>query len=492
MTIDTHSNTGKGDRPLTREDVERLLTQAGNSEKLNLSNRNLFKADLSGLNLRGANLRGANLRGANLRGANLRGANLRGANPRGANPNRPDLREAKLGGVYLDEANLRRANPNRPDLREANLSYANLSYADLHGANLSYAKLSGANLHQAELSGANLSYAKLSGANLHQAELREANLSYANLSYADLSGANLRYAKLSYADLSYADLSYADLSYAGLSEANLHGAELSEANLLLADLHQAEVDISISELISRGAIIENPASYTGSFRFRIIEDPLTASNLSLTLSALSELHTKFWLTAQGRFEDLINFTTTHNPDLARETALIIGKLSHNSPAEIDLKLDASPKGVAEALEKMLDTLYQAKSRKKKLDLENQKLAEEITRQQKLLESELADKDQDRRIKEQNALLELQERQFKLRQEIIQAQLKVMNEALDTAKKMVEILYPDADAASRGVYAQTYVKNILELNEVTGLEALFQLPAPKTGSSNPPNPPSKEE
>jgi uncharacterized protein YjbI with pentapeptide repeats len=59
------------DKPLTREDVERLLQEAGSSAKLVLQGRNLEGIDLSGLDLSNASFYGADLSGANLSNANL-------------------------------------------------------------------------------------------------------------------------------------------------------------------------------------------------------------------------------------------------------------------------------------------------------------------------------------------------------------------------------------------------------------------------------------
>ena len=62
--------------PLTREDVEGLLEEAGSPERLDLSGQNLAGADLRGINLTGANLHGADLHGANLSRADLTGARV--------------------------------------------------------------------------------------------------------------------------------------------------------------------------------------------------------------------------------------------------------------------------------------------------------------------------------------------------------------------------------------------------------------------------------
>lgn len=87
------------DKPLTREDVVRLLQQAGGSGTLDLGNRNLRGIDLSGLDLRIANLEGTNLSRADLNHADLRGVNLSKAHLFGADLREADLSEANLRGV---------------------------------------------------------------------------------------------------------------------------------------------------------------------------------------------------------------------------------------------------------------------------------------------------------------------------------------------------------------------------------------------------------
>jgi len=88
----------KEDTPLTREEVVRLLQQAGRFGKLDLSGRNLEETDLSGLDLRNAKLSGANLSYAKLTGLDLRFANLLRANLSGA-----DLSGVKVTQKQLKE-----------------------------------------------------------------------------------------------------------------------------------------------------------------------------------------------------------------------------------------------------------------------------------------------------------------------------------------------------------------------------------------------------
>src|SRR3989442_1563412 len=84
MNINIHSKVEKEDKPLTRADVERFLHEAGSSDKLNLSGRNLEKINLAHFSLWGADLRDADLTNADLRDADLSGADLSGADLSGA------------------------------------------------------------------------------------------------------------------------------------------------------------------------------------------------------------------------------------------------------------------------------------------------------------------------------------------------------------------------------------------------------------------------
>src|SRR6266851_4419432 len=110
------------DKPLTREDVERLLQETGSSTKLVLNGCNLGGIDLSGLDLSSSSLYGADLSGANLSGANLSQAKLDFANLSGAN-----LSSASLDGVNLSGADLSGADLDGVDLGQANLGQADLS-----------------------------------------------------------------------------------------------------------------------------------------------------------------------------------------------------------------------------------------------------------------------------------------------------------------------------------------------------------------------------
>lgn len=149
------------EKPLTREDVVKLIEEHGGPEGLDLSGRNLDGIDLSKLNLAGIDLHSATLTNANfgatiLAGANLVMANLIAANFVGANLFSVKMQQADLFEANLQEAHLHRANLQQADLRDASLEGATLHEANLQGANLRNAKLQGAYLSNTKLCKAKL------------------------------------------------------------------------------------------------------------------------------------------------------------------------------------------------------------------------------------------------------------------------------------------------------------------------------------------------
>src|SRR5579883_3285795 len=134
------------DKPLDRENLERLLREAGSSTSpvldggdlsgANLSRIKLDFAKLSGANLSGADLSSANLSQVDLSGADLSGANLTDAYLVRANLHNADLREAILIGTYLDGADLRGANLVGVDLEQADLSGVDLRQANMGAVEL--------------------------------------------------------------------------------------------------------------------------------------------------------------------------------------------------------------------------------------------------------------------------------------------------------------------------------------------------------------------
>lgn len=186
------------EKPLTREDVLRLIQEnGGTAKKLHLSGK-VFEEniDLRGFDLREVILENAvfkfklrepstqedpglaeheSLRemGAHFEEANLSGADLRGARLQEAHFEKASLTHSNLEEAFLSNAHLERANLMYADFKGAKLGGAHLRQADL-----SFADFAGANLGAAQLSGATLAETNLDGTFLYLADLTSTYLSY--------------------------------------------------------------------------------------------------------------------------------------------------------------------------------------------------------------------------------------------------------------------------------------------------------------------------
>ena len=216
---------------------------------------------------------------------------------------------------------------------------------------------------------------------------------------------------------------------------------------------------------------------------RIMEEPLTAQNLTLILSALTELYTKCWLIQQDRLADLIEYAETHDPRFTQEAGLLIHKLTHNSPAEI--KFDIGIREIAEAIGIGIDGMIQAPLRREEAKINNQ--ARVLDNQIKQMESqdEHAAKEQDRQLELRQAALDQQEKglllearrleleakRLALLEQHLEIEKKRVEYALELATKMSSTLKPNADQQTKEVFARTLLPNLLQLGSSTGLTGL---------------------
>ena len=432
--VQGRAKTDLEDKPLTREDVEQLLQEAGSSDKLDLSARNLRGINLAGFDLVRVYLTKANLNGADLRGIFLRGANLSGANLSGANLSGANLSGAALSGSII---------------RRVELSGADLS-TDLRGAELSGADLS------TDLRGANLSGANLSGAFLIRADLRGANLSGANLNHANLTEADL-------------------------TEADLRGAIALGANFREAILSQEQKEqLRDSGALGIYELTVEPRETPSTFRIRIIEESLTSYDLATILSALTELSTKFWLIIQGRFAHLIEYTQTHDVRFAEEADLVVTKFTYNSPAEINFSLAQlpDPEKLANAIVTVIDGIGQRKERLEKIKLDIQGKAQQIEQVKQKAEQD----NQVAALEREKQALENEKQRLVLLEQQLDLQKKAIDYALEIAEKTVDLLYPTADSATKAMMRQTLLPNILQLENIKGMVLALPLPQNDIGQS----------
>jgi hypothetical protein len=207
-------------------------------------------------------------------------------------------------------------------------------------------------------------------------------------------------------------------------------------------------------------------------RIRITDEPLTAHNLTTILSALTELSTKYWLIAKGRFADLIEYTQTRNVRFAEEAHTVIARISYNSPFNMDLRVDMSAPSIAEAIVTTIDGIAQTRLRLEKAQLENLAKAQEIEQA-----SQKADQEQQMAlIEQQKQELEVERQRLELLEKRLEVQKKGIEYALEIASKVVDILHADADPATRAMEIQALLPNLIQLQSGVGLElALPALP-----------------
>jgi uncharacterized protein YjbI with pentapeptide repeats len=280
-----------------------------------------------------------------------------------------------------------------------------------------------------------------------------------NLSSQNMVGIDLAKFKLT-----GADLSGADLSGAGLRGTNLSGAIMSE--------------FEREQLRNRGILdLDDPyaetTSSTSTLRIRIIEEPLTPYNLTTIISALTELSTKYWLIAKGRFAELIEYTQTHNVRFAEEAGLVITSVTYNSPLDITLgSPNFDSKNIADAVITTIDDITQRKAKLEKAELENQAKAQEI----KLVQQKAEQVQQMAALEREKQALEREKQRLALLQQQLDLQKKGIEYALKIAKKTVDLLHPNADDATKSMIIQAILPNILQLQNGKGL--VLALPVPK--------------
>lgn len=190
----------------------------------------------------------------------------------------------------------------------------------------------------------------------------------------------------------------------------------------------------LSRVLGNDFYLSSNVKTDGTLEVRIVQRLLTAHDFTTIFSVLTEFYTQFWLIQQGRFDDLTRFAQTQDSRFVEEANLIITGLSYNSPALITFltapgTITSAVTGAvtfAVALQKVVDAIAQARkklktteaeSEKEKLDLEKEKL----------------------KVKEM-------QRDF----------------ALETATKLFDVLYPDADQQTRTTVMSTMVPTLSQL------------------------------
>jgi len=226
---------------------------------------------------------------------------------------------------------------------------------------------------------------------------------------------------------------------------------------------------------------------TVAIRIRIDADPLSVTDFSTFLSALSDLHARCWLLQNGRFADVADYAAGRHPRILREANLTIRRMSMNSPLNFDINLN--PKTLAESITVGIDSMSQAGARKRAAEIEVEKRELEVADEaaKRVQELEIARRDADLRqaaerqrlqIETDQAELARREREVGLaekllaldtrrieaetarlraQQELMKAQLELADQATATAERLVGILR----GGSVGPEALPFLTKLLE-------------------------------
>ncbi len=237
---------------------------------------------------------------------------------------------------------------------------------------------------------------------------------------------------------------------------------------LIAALPPKQRQALLLSLREEGIFASLTQDIFSNLHIRIVEDPLTAQNLITIISSLTELSTKYWLIAKGRFADLIEYTQTHNARFAEDANVIVTQVTYNSPFNMDWKIDLSAPSVAEALVKTIDGVSQRHSRLEQVMLENQVKAQEI----KHAEQQAYDKQQMAVLEREKQRLEIEQHRLEILEKQLEIQKKGIEYALEIAEKMVDLLHPGADPATRAMEIQVLLPNLVQLQNGKGLELVL--------------------
>jgi len=202
---------------------------------------------------------------------------------------------------------------------------------------------------------------------------------------------------------------------------------------------------------------------------RIVEEPLTAQNVALILTTLTELATELWLIGKRRFADLAEYTQTHDVRFTNEAGITIAWIYYNSPLEIGLQLAQIVPGLADAIMTIINGIAQIMLKREKLKLENQAASQQIEEARQNAEDKHKMEELNRKMIE----IEVQQRQWEM-----YTKMGIVSE-LETG---ITILLPSEGVEIKSMSKQLMLPTVLQLSNTKGLE--LALPTPKTEEGSP--------
>jgi hypothetical protein len=205
-----------------------------------------------------------------------------------------------------------------------------------------------------------------------------------------------------------------------------------------------------------------------------VDEPLTVRNLSIIFSSLNILYTKCALIAKGHLDDLIEYTQTRTDRFALETNFLIADITHNSPFNFEVKLGPEP--IAKAMQLAIDSVSLAGTRKKgqELDLQAKELDMKLKEQEARSKVDNDELSRQRELQEieferQKQLFELEKQKLELEKQRFEFHVMRINHALEAAERMVDLLHPGTDEATKAMIVQTLLPDLLQLGTSRGLQ-----------------------
>lgn len=189
----------------------------------------------------------------------------------------------------------------------------------------------------------------------------------------------------------------------------------------------------LCQLLGNAYYLSSKVLHNGTLQVRIVQRLPSPQDFSTIFSALTRLHTQFWLIQRRNIDDLNKFAETEDRSYVEKANLIIENLSTKSPALITLLTDpgtvttivASGVTLALALNKVIDSMTQAWTKIVDVRIETQKK-----------EAELRNK-------------EAEERR------------KLIEEAVAAMTKIIDELAPGADQKTRAMMMQAILPKYVE-------------------------------
>jgi hypothetical protein len=260
---------------------------------------------------------------------------------------------------------------------------------------------------------------------------------------------------------------------------NLHDSSIAQISNMLRHLAASTQTVEqVIGQIGKGLADKNHST----LRIVILEEPLTAQTLSTIIAAITDLHTRCWFIQQNRLSDLMDYAQTRDPRYLKEANLQIGILAHNSPAIIDVIVNAgSVVGGATlvlALKKGIDAIVQAPLRFEEARLKNEreKLNQQIAAVK--AEAEKRTTDQEQQFAAQKAQIDLERQQLELDRQKLQFQQERVKITLEIAKTVVSELQSISDDGQREMIIHSLVPPFLQI-AATDAVILTEVPPPQS-------------